>query len=102
MHNKGFALAVLAAALTVAHAGRAPDVGNGEQLAQRWCAACHQLSGNSRPVTEAASFSEISNNPNFNEAELAFFLLDPHPKMPNMSLTRTEAADLATFIIRQK
>jgi hypothetical protein len=29
---------------------------------------------------------------------LAFFLLDPHPKMPNMSLTRIEASDLAAYI----
>jgi hypothetical protein len=26
------------------------------------------------------------------------FLLDPHPKMPDMSLTRTEAGDLAAYI----
>jgi hypothetical protein len=26
------------------------------------------------------------------------FLLDPHPKMPDMSLTRTEAADIAAYI----
>jgi hypothetical protein len=25
-------------------------------------------------------------------------LLEPHPKMPNMSLTRTEAADIAEYI----
>ncbi|MGB8525505.1 MAG: cytochrome c, partial [Rhodoplanes sp.] len=24
---------------------------------------------------------------------------DPHPKMPDMSLTRTEAADLAAYIL---
>jgi hypothetical protein len=29
---------------------------------------------------------------------LAFFLLDPHPKMPDMALTRAEAADLAAYI----
>jgi hypothetical protein len=27
--------------------------------------------------------------------KIAFFLLDPHPKMPNFPLSRSEAADLA-------
>lgn len=34
----------------------------------------------------------------FSAAQLTYFLLDPHPKMPNMALTRTEAADLAAYI----
>jgi hypothetical protein len=29
---------------------------------------------------------------------LAFFLLDPHPKMPNLQLTRSEASDIAAYI----
>jgi mono/diheme cytochrome c family protein len=29
---------------------------------------------------------------------LAFFLLDPHPKMPSFPLSRAEAADLAAYI----
>jgi hypothetical protein len=28
--------------------------------------------------------------------------MDPHPKMPNMSLSRTEAADLAAYIASLK
>ena len=35
-------------------------------------------------------------------AKLTFFLLDPHPKMPNMQLTRTEAGDLAAYIASLK
>ena len=31
-------------------------------------------------------------------ARLTFFLLDPHPKMPDMALSRAEAADLAAYI----
>jgi len=29
---------------------------------------------------------------------VAYFLLDPHPKMPNFPLNRTEAADIAAYI----
>jgi hypothetical protein len=34
----------------------------------------------------------------FSRDKIAYFLLDPHQKMPNMSLNRTEAADLADYI----
>ena len=34
-------------------------------------------------------------------AKLALFLLAPHPRMPDMSLSRSEAADLAAYIERQ-
>jgi hypothetical protein len=33
---------------------------------------------------------------------LAFFLLTPHPRMPDMNLSRSEAADLAAYIMMQK
>jgi mono/diheme cytochrome c family protein len=80
-------------------AASAADAAAGEQIAARWCAACHAI-GRAQPKTrtEAASFAEIARIPQFNERSLAYFLLDPHPKMPNMSLTRVEAADLAAYI----
>ena len=48
--------------------------------------------------SDAPPFSTVARNPNFIVDRLAFFLLDPHPKMPNMSLTRIEATDLAAYI----
>ena len=33
--------------------------------------------------------------------KLALFLLEPHPKMPNMNLSRNEANDLAAYIALQ-
>ena len=77
----------------------AADVEHGEQLARRWCAACHVVASDQQGVTgEAPPFATIARKPDFNAERLSFFLLDPHPKMPNMSLTRTEAADLAAYI----
>jgi hypothetical protein len=40
----------------------------------------------------------IARRPQFDSGQVALFLLDPHPKMPNMSLTRMEAGDLAAYI----
>ena len=89
----------VAAMALLAVPANAADPATGERIATRWCASCHAL-GRSQPKarTEAAAFAEIARIPEFNERLLAFFLLDPHPKMPDMSLTRAEAADLAAYI----
>jgi mono/diheme cytochrome c family protein len=77
----------------------AADVYNGGQIAHRWCEPCHVVSTDQRGTTgEAPPFSSIAKKPGFDAGQLAVFLLDPHPKMPNMSLTRIEAGDLAAYI----
>jgi mono/diheme cytochrome c family protein len=96
-------LLFFAAVMVLPHAAAAAaDVANGEKLAKRWCAACHvvasdQKSGN----TQVAPFSAVAKMPGFDAGKLALFLLFPHPKMPDMSLTRNEAADLAAYIVSQ-
>ena len=81
----------------------AADPDNGERLARRWCAPCHVVASDQRgPTGEAPPFATIAAMPDFDPAKLAFFLLDPHPKMPDMSLSRTEAADLAAYIASLK
>ena len=44
------------------------------------------------------SFDAIAHKADFTPEKVAFFLLDPHPKMPNFPLSRNEAADLAAYI----
>jgi hypothetical protein len=52
---------------------------------------------------QAPPFSTIARIPNFDASKIARLLLDPHPKkMPDMSLTRDEAADLAAYIASLK
>ena len=81
----------------------AADPDNGERLARRWCSPCHVVASDQRgPTGEAAPFATIAAKPDFDAARLAFFLLEPHPKMPNMQLSRTEAADLAAYIATLK
>jgi mono/diheme cytochrome c family protein len=81
----------------------AADPDNGERLARRWCAPCHVVASDQRgPTGEAPPFKTIAAKPDFDAAKLAFFLMDPHPKMPNMQLSRTEAADLAAYIATLK
>src|SRR5262245_3352706 len=96
--GKCLAVLILAAALK-SFPVSAADPAHGEELARRWCASCHVVAPDQRQAsTDAPPFSSVARNPNFSADRLAFFLLDPHPKMPNMSLTRTEATDLAAYI----
>ena len=78
----------------------AADAGNGARLAAQWCEACHVIrTGQHRASIDAAPpFPAIAAHPGFDAGKVALFLLDPHPKMPDMSLTRAEAADLAAYI----
>jgi hypothetical protein len=49
-----------------------------------------------------STFASVAARPDFDPAKLAFFLLDPHPKMPNMQLSRDEASDIAAYIATLK
>jgi mono/diheme cytochrome c family protein len=96
------ALAGVAIMLTT-EVANAADAYNGGQIARRWCEPCHVVAGDQRGTTgEAPPFASIANRPGFDTGQLALFLLDPHPKMPNMSLTRIEAGDLAAYIASLK
>lgn len=80
----------------------AADVAKGEVLAKRWCAACHVVATDQQSVTgQAPPFSTIGKTPGLEPSLLALFLLLPHPKMPDMALSRSEAADLAAYIQSQ-
>ena len=75
------------------------DPASGERLARQWCASCHVVAPDQKgPAVDVQPFSAIARMPGFNREKVAFFLLDPHPKMPNMFLSRGEAADLADYI----
>ncbi|HXZ23041.1 MAG TPA: c-type cytochrome [Pseudolabrys sp.] len=88
---------------TLSGSAVAADARKGEAVAKRWCANCHIVSvDQQRGTTQAPPFSAVANNPDFNEGRLAYFLLVPHPKMPDMNLSRSEASDLAAYIATQK
>lgn len=82
----------------LANSAFAADANQGEMVVQRWCAGCHIVASGQKNSTEAPPFAAVAKRPDFDANKLAFFLLDPHPKMPNMQLTRTEAADIAAYI----
>jgi mono/diheme cytochrome c family protein len=52
------------------------------------------IAGLAGPCAMAA----IARKADFTPEKVAFFLRDPHPKMPNFPLSRSEAADIAAYI----
>jgi mono/diheme cytochrome c family protein len=77
----------------------AADANHGADLAKRWCAACHLVDGSQTQASaDVAPFATIARQSDFTPEKVAFFLLDPHPKMPNFPLSRNEAADIAAYI----
>jgi mono/diheme cytochrome c family protein len=81
----------------------AADTANGKKLAERWCASCHVVtSSQQRGNTQAPPFSEIAKKPHIDAPMIALFLLVPHPKMPDMNLSRFEASDIAAYIASLK
>ena len=77
----------------------AADAVRGEQLARRWCAACHVVAADQRQANaDAPSFAAISRRREFDAHRLAFLLLSPHPAMPELALRRSEAEDIVAYI----
>jgi mono/diheme cytochrome c family protein len=90
---------IVAAAGLSGSAALAADADHGAELAKRWCAACHLVEpGQKQTSTDASPFDAVAAKSDFTPEKVAFFLLDPHPKMPNFPLSRNEAADLAAYI----
>ena len=91
----------LSAVLGLFAATAAADPENGERLARSWCARCHIVAPDQqRASADVPPFATIARMPGFSVEKLAFFLLEPHPKMPNMALTRREASDIAEYIAK--
>jgi mono/diheme cytochrome c family protein len=71
----------------------------GKIIATTWCANCHVVQ-NDQPVASAdvPAFATIAEKYADDMDVLGAFLADPHPVMPDMSLTRQEISDLVAYI----
>ena len=92
---------LISALLAGVSSAMAADADNGQRLAQRWCASCHVVAPDQREASaDAPPFASIAKTPGFDGQRVAFFLLEPHPKMPPMALSRRDAEDLAAYMVR--
>jgi mono/diheme cytochrome c family protein len=92
-------IALLSLAALPARAATVPDAAHGEILVKHWCAGCHQVTPDQKPVSsDVPSFVFIAHQEKLTEKVLADFLATPHPRMPDMGLTRSEIADIVAYI----
>ncbi len=64
------------------------DAAHGD-LAKRWCDSCHLVEGGQKQASaDVPSFAAIAAKSDFSPEKVAYFLLDPHPRMPNFPLSR--------------
>ena len=71
----------------------------GRIIAKKWCASCHVVSDSQTSASaDVPSFKFIASKYQTELDVLGAFLADPHPVMPNLSLTRREINDLLAYI----
>ena len=76
----------------------AGDPQRGSVIAKRWCASCHVVTSDQTSASaDAPSFFDIAKR-RTDKKKLGNFLMDPHPPMPDMHLSRKEIDDIVSYI----
>jgi mono/diheme cytochrome c family protein len=87
----------LALAAAFSAPGSAADIAQGEKIAKRWCATCHVVAPDQKQASvDVPTFADAARRKS--DQQLAAFLVDPHPKMPDLHLSRSEIADLVAYM----
>lgn len=96
-----FGFLILLSGPALAQSPRAVLVGEGQRLAQQWCANCHAVAPGQRPPTgdAAASFPAIAAMTSTTEMSLRVFLQTPHGNMPDYQLSRAQTDAVVAYIL---
>jgi len=76
----------------------AVDSHRGLEVAQRWCATCHQVEATGAHRTAAPSFTAIAADPRKNRQWLENFMAEEHLPMPTFRLYPDEQAHVIAYI----
>jgi len=76
----------------------------GKKIATLWCSHCHLVEPTDTGTVQSdvPSFAEISNREGQSEMRIMKFMLDPHPSMPKLDLSRDDQQNLVSFILSLK
>jgi mono/diheme cytochrome c family protein len=82
----------------------AGDVGNGREIAQTICSACHVVAKGQlvSPNSEAPPFPTLAATPGMTAMALTAALLTSHRRMPNIILQPDERRDVIAYILSLK
>ncbi len=84
--------------LVLASPALAFDAKTGETLAARWCSKCHLVGPGGMTSDAAPTFEDIANDPARTPDRLRTWMADPHPPMPNLSLSRDEIEAILAYL----
>lgn len=76
----------------------AGDAAAGAAMAQQWCSGCHVVDGARRGSDTAPSFDAIARRTRSDKDWVRAWLIQPHPPMPNLNLTRQEIDDIVAYL----
>ncbi len=97
------AAAAMALMLVAANAQDAMgDIAAGRAFAAHACAPCHAITPGAHPERMfeiGPDFQKIADTPGMTATALTAFLQTSHPKMPNLILSREQAADVIAYIL---
>ena len=95
-------LGALGLSLAWATQAAAADPDAGLALARVWCSSCHAVDPNPdrAPIDGVPSFRAIATLPNYDKGWVAAFIANPHPPMPNLSLSKQNIDDITAYLDR--
>ena len=77
------------------------QIKQGHELAGVWCKQCHLVDPEGTGFTQggAPTFAEVASRPGQTREKIKLWLVDPHPPMPDLSLSRDEIENLTSYIL---
>ena len=75
----------------------APSSARGQDLARRWCGACHLVQLRLKDI-DPPTFTAIANNPSKTPEYLRKFFVSPHKDMPPIQLTPQQTEDIIAYL----
>lgn len=74
-----------------------PSAARGQDLARRWCGACHLVQLRFRDI-DPPTFTAIANDPAKSPDYLRRFLVGPHKDMPPILLSPQQVEDMIAYL----
>jgi mono/diheme cytochrome c family protein len=82
---------------------RIGDAARGRTIAVTWCSACHLVApGQSSATAGVPTFMSMAQRLPSEVDVLTAFVANPHPPMPNLSLSRQDIRDVLAYIASLK
>ena len=98
------ALALASNAMGQTASTTAERIQNGLERSKLWCAHCHVVEPGSETAAQSdvPTFQSIAERPGQTVEKSENGILQPHPPMPDLQLSREEIRDLALYIMSLK